>query len=164
MFNPLIVTAGLLLRMLPWGGRVLQHTQRCESTWSCVFTSSSVSEAWQGPAPPQARQICWKGQVGAAKGTQNIQELSQPQGRPCTSICAWTCHSRGDVLTTQLLLSGISLAVPFGRGKTIKQADMNNLSACLADSCQDQQSRVIYLSTCVISFFFPPKKRSCKCQ
>lgn len=30
---------------------------------------------------------------------------------------------------------------------------MNNLLACQDDSCQDQQSHVIYLSTCVISFF-----------
>lgn len=49
--------------------------------------------------------------------------------------------------------SVLTRAVPFVRSETIKQADMNNLLACLDDSCQDQQSHVIYLSTCVISFF-----------
>lgn len=76
-------------------------------------------------------------------------------------------RSRGKVLITWLIiserLSVLTCAVPFVRGKTIKQADMNNLLACLDDSCQDQQSHVIYLSTCVISFFFLKKKHSCKC-
>jgi len=77
-------------------------------------------------------------------------------------------RSSGAVLITRLVIFCVSVltcAMPFVRGKTIKQADMNNLLACLDDSCQDlMQSHVIYLSTCVISFFFLKKKRSCKCQ
>lgn len=69
------------------------------------------------------------------------------------SVC-----SSGKVLITGLVisecLSVLTCAVPFVRGKTINQADMNNLLACLDDSCQDQQSHVIYLSTCVISVVF----------
>lgn len=146
VFNQLIVTAVLVLRMLPWEGRILLHRQRCENTWSYFFTCSGVGKVLLLLSPGRSG-LCCKGKSG-----------TQWDPRAVPWICAWTCHSRGKVLITQLLLADISAAVPFGRGKTIKQADMNNLLVCLADSCQDQQSHVIYLSTCVISFFFPPKE------
>lgn len=100
-----------------------------------------------------------KGKVGLGKGTQwDPRACPIPGADPALCACAWTRRSRGKALITQLLISDISVAAPFGRGKTMKQADMNNLLVRLDDSCQDQQSHVIYLSTCVISFFFPPKE------
>lgn len=161
VFPQLIVAAGLVLRMLPG-----------QEGFCC--TDRGVGTPGVGFLPPQVREWARLGKVllmlRPSLGCAAREKWEQPKGHrgtpgtPCTLCLCWTCHSRGEVLTTQLLLSGISVAVPFGRGKTIKQADMNNLLVCLADSCQDQQSRVIYLSTCVISFFFPLKKRSCKCQ
>lgn len=120
-----------------------------------------VCEAWQGPAPLRPGRIeadLQREKWSRQRDTVRSQSCPSPRIDPTPCICAWTCHSRGKVLITQLLLSDISVAVPFGRGRTIKQADMNNLLVCLADSCQDQQSHVIYLSTCVISFFSPPKE------
>lgn len=168
MFNQLTVTAVLVLRMLPWEGRILLHRQRCESTCSCVFISSGEGSEWGlARSCSSSGQAGWRQQIWAllrrekwdqAKGHSGIGGCPMPRADPALCVCAWTHHSRGKVLITQLLISDISVAVPFGRGKTIKQADMNNLLVCLDDSCQDQQSHVIYLSTCVISFFFPLKE------
>lgn len=89
VFNQHIVTAVVLLRMLPWGGRILLHRQRCEKTWSSVFTSSVEGSVWglARSCSSQARQDrgrSAKGKVEQAKGHSEIPELSQPQDRPYT--------------------------------------------------------------------------------
>lgn len=143
----------------------------------------AASEVLKGPAPLQItpgrmeeaavglEPCCCKGkewdQAEGAKG-HRLRKEAWPvwdlravpaQGQTLNhALLLGPVHSRGKVLITRLIiserLSVLTCAVPFVRGKTIKQDDMNNLLACLDDSCQDQQSRVIYLSTCVISFFF----------
>lgn len=92
MFNQLIVTAVLVLRMLLWGGKVLLHRGvRAPAVVFLFPQMRGVSEAGQGPAAPQARQdgggksgLCCEGKSGTGKrDTVGSEGLSHPWGRPC---------------------------------------------------------------------------------
>lgn len=88
VFNQLIVTAVLLLRMLPWGGEGFCCTDKGVKAPGVVFLPPQVrgvSEAWQSPAFPQERHdrgrsgLCCKGKSGTRK-----RDTVGSQGCPCT--------------------------------------------------------------------------------
>lgn len=117
-------------------------------TWLQGFSPTAV-KGWSGGRQMRQRDLC-ELRATPAKGRPFY-------ARDVSSACAWTLCSCGKVLLTGFIISEclfcFDLRCAICKGKIIKQADMNNLLACQDDSCQDQQSHVIYLSTCVISFF-----------